>query len=330
MAQVASVLNEQLCFFPLGVDVRKLREERDAFLTFSRSAATQRTYARDFKIFSNWCSQELGQDPLPCSTETLELFISNQLTKGFKVSTVSRRMASILFTHKKHKLESPKTASCREILKSARIQRREKQNGKKALEVHQLVQISKVDIGKPNTSRRDQALLIFGFASGLRRSEIARLDLDDVKVTDKGLVVSLNWSKTDQAGEGRVFGIFAGRNEATDPVRTMRAWLKARGRKPGPLFTGMARGSGDVVTLNRLSDLGVNRIVHRALKRIGVDPKPYGAHSLRAGLVTAAAENGASESQIMRASGHKSPKVMRKYIRPAVVFAKSNPLAGVL
>ena len=299
-------------------------------MSWKRSAGTQRGYARDWRMFSAWCTEELRTDPLPCSEDTLKLFLTAQISKGYKIATIERRVASIAYAHKSRDLTSPVTPKCREILSNARRKRREKQQGKKALEVADLVKICTESGRKKNAGIRDRALIIFGFSSGLRRSEITRLDLNDVKITSKGLLVNLSWSKTDQKGEGRVFGVFAGAKEATDPVRTMREWLKVRGRKDGPLFTAMKRGAGDVVTLNRLSDMGVNRIVHRSVKRIGLDTKEYGAHSLRAGLVTAAAENGASESQIMRASGHRSPKVMRKYIRPVQAFADRNPLAGVL
>ena len=105
--------------------------------------------------------------------------------------------------------------------------------------------------------------------------------------------MTVAWSKTDQKGEGRTFGVFAGENEATDPVRTMRAWIQVRGKEPGPLFTHVTK-KGDP-TLARMSGGFINESVQRAVTRIGLDDKEYGAHSLRAGFVTAAADNGASD-----------------------------------
>ena len=66
------------------------------------------------------------------------------------------------------------------------------------------------------------------------------------------------------------------------------------------------------------------------MSRVGLDPREYGAHSLRAGLVTAAADSGASDREIMRASSHKSVQVMSRYIRHERAFAARNPLAGAL
>jgi integrase len=74
----------------------------------------------------------------------------------------------------------------------------------------------------------------------------------------------------------------------------------------------------------------VSEAVKRAVERVGLDSANYGSHSLRAGAVTAAAELGRSDQEIMALSGHRSAAVMQAYVRSARVFAGRNPLAGVL
>jgi integrase len=44
-------------------------------------------------------------------------------------------------------------------------------------------------------------------------------------------------------------------------------------------------------------------------------PEEYGGHSLRAGFVTKALSNGASERQVMRQTGHKSTAMFHRYSR---------------
>ena len=44
---------------------------------------------------------------------------------------------------------------------------------------------------------RDRAVLLVGFASGLRRSELAGLDLADVRFERRGVVLYVGRSKTD-------------------------------------------------------------------------------------------------------------------------------------
>jgi len=161
---------------------------------------------------------------------------------------------------------------------------------------------------------RDRALLTLGFAAALRRSELVGLDVVDVRFVPKGLLVRIRRGKTDQEGHGRDVGVFRGRRATTCPVRALRAWLFVRGREAGPLFPGRRPGS-------RLTGACVNQVVKRGCVLAGLDPRGYGAHSLRAGFVTAAAEAGMPETLIMQRTGHRSVQTVAKYVRPASAFS---------
>ena len=80
----------------------------------------------------------------------------------------------------------------------------------------------------------------------------------------------------------------------------------------GPLFPG---NSGKALT-----GTGVGLIVNRACGLIGLDQAKYGAHSLRAGFVTTAAELGMPETLIMQRTGHRSVQTVARYVRPARLF----------
>ena len=57
--------------------------------------------------------------------------------------------------------------------------------------------------------------------------------------------------------------------------------------------------------------------MQRALSRAGLDSRElsrYGAHSLRAGFATVAYENGATELEITRQTGHTNVAMIRRYI----------------
>jgi integrase len=53
---------------------------------------------------------------------------------------------------------------------------------------------------------RDRALLLIGFAGGLRRSELAAINLSDFERVREGIVLTIRRSKTDQYGVGRKIG----------------------------------------------------------------------------------------------------------------------------
>ena len=59
---------------------------------------------------------------------------------------------------------------------------------------------------------RDRALVLVAFAGAFRRSELVSLDVADVDVTEDGLVVTLQRSKTDQEGLLRVISHFVQNN----------------------------------------------------------------------------------------------------------------------
>ena len=65
----------------------------------------------------------------------------------------------------------------------------------------------------------------------------------------------------------------------------------------------------------RLTPQAVADIIKRYTAAAGLDPTLFGAHSLRAGFVTSAAERCADLARIMNVSGHRDPRTVVGYIR---------------
>ncbi|MBA3531096.1 MAG: integrase, partial [Ardenticatenales bacterium] len=61
-------------------------------------------------------------------------------------------------------------------------------------------------------------------------------------------------------------------------------------------------------------------VVKRCAEATGLDPAEFAGHSLRAGLATSAALEGAAEWEIMRQTGHRTSEMVQKYIREADLF----------
>lgn len=129
---------------------------------------------------------------------------------------------------------------------------------------------------------RDRAMLLLGFAGGLRRSEIVGLDVgadqtEDaagwVEIFDKGIVVTLR-GKTGW----REVEIGRGSSDATCPVVALRTWLKLARIGHGPLFR-RVRGNGKDVGPDRLTDKQVARLVKGRPSppaSVGISPKATG------------------------------------------------------
>jgi integrase len=169
-------------------------------------------------------------------------------------------------------------------------------------------------------------MLLIGFAGAFRRSELVGLQLRDIQIGDAGLIVTLRRSKTDQEGASFSKGIPIGTSNATCPKCALEAWLQFAGITNGPVFQPIDRW-GQVGT-RALSSLGVARAVKRALTALDVDTSDYSGHSLRAGLVTAAAMASVNERVIMQQTGHKNTPTLRRNIRERSLF-RENAAAAV-
>jgi integrase len=215
------------------------------------------------------------------------------------------------------------------MLSGARRTRLEVPKQKRPVSVSQLRRISaKLDTGEP-LEVRDRAIFVLGFAGAFRCSELRNLNLEDVEFVADGLLVQLRRSKTDQEGEGRSVPIFRGKHADTCPVRVLERWLTVRGRGPGPLFVPTRGGNRANFTDGHMSRETMAQAMRRGFDRAGLDRRLYSGHSLRAGYVTAAAENGATALAIMRQTGHRSAEMVLRYFRPVEAFRK-NPLEILL
>ena len=168
--------------------------------------------------------------------------------------------------------------------------------------------------------KRDWAVLLVGFASSLRRSNIAALTVEDIEFLPRGIHLLVRKEKVDQHGEGRLVGIL--RRPILCPVRTLEAWIQAAGITTGPVFRGLTKWQ--TPRKSAMSPATVDVIVKTHMGALGYVVSAYGAHSLRSGFATEAAAKGRTLKQIMDQGGWTEPKTAQKYMRKATLF-DNNP-----
>lgn len=286
------------------------------YVRASVSEATLDAYQADWACFTTWCDAT-GHAALPATSETVALFIAARADAGDRPVTVERRLAAIAKAHKVAGVDSPtRAAVVRETMKGIRRAIGTAAKKKDALVTGRLLALLAVT-GDDLRGIRDRAVLSLGFVGGLRRSEIAALELEDIRFSDAGALVTIRRSKTDQEGAGRVVEIAATGSE-TCPVTALQAWIAAAGIEAGPMFREIDRG-GHHLEEGRMSDRAVARTVQRLAKAAGVSGD-FGGHSLRAGFATSAVGAGVARELVMRQGGWKSENVMRGYVRAAETF----------
>ena len=164
----------------------------------------------------------------------------------------------------------------------------------------------------PVRAARDRAILLIGFASAMRRSELVGVCMEHLTFSLAGLQIELPVSKTDQERHGRT--IFIPRaNGSHCPVTALMCWLKTADIRTGHVFRSVNRYDG--IATQGLTPQSVALIVKGAMAQAGADARIFSGHSLRAGYCTTAAEQGLPSWQIRMQTGHKSDVTLARYIR---------------
>lgn len=312
--------------------LEKLAGRARDYVEAASSANTRRAYAADWRHFSSWCRRQ-GFALMPPDPQTVGLYITALAsgsavgaTSGDKktVSTIERRLSSLSwnFSQRGQPLDR-KDRHIATVMAGIRNTHASPPKQKEAIMPEDLIaMLETLDRGTLR-GLRDRAMLLLGFAGGMRRSEIVGLDVgrdqtEDssgwIEIFDKGMLVTLR-GKTGW----REVEIGRGSSDATCPVVALQIWLKLGRIAHGPLFRRVT-GQGKTVGPDRLNDQEVARLVKRAALAAGVRgdlpegerEAKFAGHSLRAGLASSAEVD---ERYVQKQLGHASAEMTRRYQR---------------
>ena len=161
---------------------------------------------------------------------------------------------------------------------------------------------------------RDRAILELLYSSGLRVSEIAGLNTEDVN-TREGLVKA--------RGKGKKERILPVGDKAVDAIKSYLVEKILLRRKDKALFLNR-RGT-------RISERGVRRIVVKYARMVGING-PIGPHTLRHTFASHLLQGGADLRVIQELLGHSSLSTTQKYTHLDIthlmdVYDKAHPLS---
>ena len=295
------------------------------FISHARSASTLKTYKSDLRQIQKW----LGTRNLLSFDDALLADYMADQAGCLAYATLTRRLASLRWWYSGQGVDFPIGKITRETLKGIARVKGTKQIKKTAAESGLIMKmIDHVEMAKMTEAQkaRDRMLILLGFATAMRRSELVVLKVGDITFTDDGAIVHIARSKTDQFGQGYDLAIVAASNPRYCVLTALTAWLDLIGHQG--LVMRQVHRSGIVLAAGLSTD-GFARVVKRLAKAIGEDAAQFGAHSLRAGAITSCAAAGASIGKLQELSRHKSADILLGYIRSSNRF-QDHAMKGVL
>jgi len=311
--------------------IETLEKKVEMLCSQSISEATKKAYKTDWKLFMQFCDT-VNMPALPSTTDTICLYLA-VLSEKSAVATITRKITAISMLHKFHGYQSP-TKDQKIVTLLSGIKRSKKTAPKKASSINFTI-IKKMIAQCDGTIMgvRDAAILALGWSSAMRRSELCNLKIGDLSFEDRGLLIDIHRSKTDQEGKGCKIAIPFGSEIC--PVALTKRWIDRRSSIPLPpneyLFTSLgnrARGRWHWPAIGKLDDRMVSKIVKRYASFAGLDASNFSAHSLRRGMATEAASRGVPERIISRHTRHRSMAVLRGYIDDGTIWI-DNPLTAI-
>ncbi len=297
---------------------------------------TNKAYAADWKHFARWCRRH-GADPFsaPCpDPQIIGLYLtelaaptngapSQSAHRPLSVSTIERRLSGLAWNYAQRgfTLERKNRHIATVLAGIKRKHARPPVQKEAILPEDILAMVATLDFDLRGL--RDRAILLLGYAGGLRRSEIVSIDVgkDDtiecggwIEILDDGAMLTLN-AKTGW----REVEIGRGSSDQTCPVHAIEQWLHFARIDFGPVFVRTTR-DGRTALDARLSDKHVARLIKTTFLKSGIRsdlPKKdrlalFSGHSLRAGLASSAEVD---ERYVQKQLGHASAEMTRRYQR---------------
>ncbi|MCH9647774.1 MAG: tyrosine-type recombinase/integrase [Deltaproteobacteria bacterium] len=146
---------------------------------------------------------------------------------------------------------------------------------------------------------RDAALFAVFYGCGLRRGELAQLDVENFDADDCSILV--------QGKRRKQRTVYL----SAEACQHVQAWFRLRGDDPGPMFCPVNQ-TGEV-RLSRLRGESIAYILRRRQQEAGTDT--FSPHDLRRSFVTALLDAGEDVFTVQKLAGHADATTTARYDR---------------
>jgi integrase/recombinase XerD len=252
---------------------------------------TVAAYQRDLGQYLAFLAKHEPDDVL------VEEFVTQMRRDGLADSSISRKVAAIKGLHRFLVVEEMRDSDPTTLIETPK----RPDPFPKALTIEEVFALIEAPGVDSPSARRDTALLEFLYATGARVSETVGLDLNELDLTDKIVMVTGKGSRQRLVPLGG------------EAVRALVAWL------PDRLSIVGRTESGDPVFVNmrggRLSRQGAFDVVKKQASRAGIDPASVSPHVLRHSAATHMVEAGADLRTVQEMLGHATISTTQVYTR---------------
>jgi site-specific recombinase XerD len=227
--------------------------------------ATLQAYAASYSAFERWCRAN-GHKPLPASPRALVAYLSQLSAAGKAPATLDRVLVGIGYVQRQLDPTWEPHAIIREVVAKARqgFTQSVASTPVTDTDLHKILEVLRNDVGL--RALRDSAILTLGWNSAFRRSELAGLDVRDVRF-----------------GLGRLsignLVLLSSKDPEICAVNAVQQWVFAANLTSGALFRAISK-AGNVLE-RRLNGKSISLIVKRAATRAGLDASHISSNSLR-------------------------------------------------
>lgn len=216
--------------------------------------------------------------------------------RGLAASTIGRKMAAVRGLHSFLVAEGIASEDPTTLVDTPRQGRRLP----KALDRDEVQLLLEAPDPTLPLGRRDRALLEFLYASGARVSEAAGLDLIDLELEERTVLL------TGKGDRQRIVPLGSYAIDALRDYLPDRMTLK-RGRDPGAVFLNRLGG--------RLTRQGIWQIIRRQARAAGLEDDRVSPHVLRHSAATHMVEAGADLRTVQEMLGHATISTTQVYTR---------------
>ncbi len=259
----------------------------------TQAANTYRLRKSVLLSFQRWCQDHaIDWVVSPLTTETIMAYAGHLVLRKVARATLDSHMTVLSWWHGYNHLKNPfETDEVTTLWRNAQAKLRPKEG--KAPVTGDMLQKG---LAVGTFTDEERHVLLTGFLTGLRVSELCSLQRDDLHRHGEGMLIHIRQSKTDQSAQGQWVGI-----PHHEQTHTLLETLWAR-----PLHAPLFPSYQD--------HRKVRRLVKRMVVAAGENPKDFSAHSLRRGVATTAYRANVDVEAIRVALRHEKRETTQAYI----------------